>query len=106
MNALTSAFHIDSWADLLPFLSLAVLVTILIVSFRARAVVFSQYLERMTGIKLKPSDVKRAFKCDGQTGVRDLFLDLIIRQDLKDGPLEVPDVIAAGDDLDIGTRRR
>src|SRR5436853_5838838 len=104
MNALTSAFHIDSWSDLLPFLSLAVLVTILIVSFRSSAVVFSQYLERMTGIKLKPADVRSAFKRDGQNGVREMLLDLIIRQDAKEGPLEIPDVIAASDDLDIGTR--
>ena len=100
-----SAFHIETWTDLLPFISLGVLVAILIVSFRSRAVVFSQYLERMTGIKLRPADVRRAFKEKGQIGVRDLFLDLIIRQDLKEGPLVVPDVIAAGDDLDVGTRR-
>jgi hypothetical protein len=106
MNALTSAFHIASWTDALPLLSALVLTVILIVSFRARAVVFCQYLERMTGIKLLPADVRRAYKESGKNGVRELFLDLIIRQDLKEGPLVVPDVIAAGDDLDIGARRR
>jgi hypothetical protein len=106
MNALTSAFHITSWTDALPLISALVLTIILIVSFRARSVVFCQYLERMTGIKLSPADVRRAFRDQGKNGVRELFLDLIIRQDLKEGPLEVPDVIAAGDDLDVGARRR
>ena len=96
MNALTSAFHFESWADALPISSACVLLLILIVSFRARAVVFCQYLERMTGIELRPSDVRAAYKKRGQTGVRELFLDLIIREDLKEGPLEVPDEQVVG----------
>jgi hypothetical protein len=44
----------------------------------------------MTGIELKPADVKRAYKRNGQNGVREMFLDLIIREDLKQGPIEVP----------------
>jgi len=91
MNALTSAFHVESWTAALPFISAFVLLAILIVSFRARAVVFCQYLERMTGIKLRPTDVRNAYRERGQNGVRELFLDLIIREDLKEGPLEVPD---------------
>lgn len=91
MNALITAFRLDSWTDALPFISAFVLLTILVVSFRARAVVFCQYLERMTGITLRPSDVRRAFRERGQNGVRELFLDLIIREDLKSGPLEVPE---------------
>lgn len=69
----------------------AVLLAILIVSFRARAVVFCQYLETMTGIKLKTSEVRRTFNERGREGVRDLFLDLIIQKDLEDGPLQIPD---------------
>jgi hypothetical protein len=91
MNALISAFHVDSWTDAMPFVSAFVLFAILIVSFRARAVVFCQYLERMTGIRLSPTEVRRAFRERGQNGVREMFLDLIIREDLKEGPLEVPD---------------
>ena len=67
------------------------LLLILIVSFRSRAVVFCQYLHAMTGIQLKPSDVKRVFAENGKDGVRQLFLDLIIREDLKEGPLRIPE---------------
>jgi len=69
----------------------AILLLILIISFRSRAVVFCQYLETMTGIELKPSDVRRVFNERGPDGVRELFLDLIIREDLKQGPIEVPE---------------
>lgn len=68
-----------------------VLLGILVVSFRARAVVFCQYLEQMTGIELQPTEVRRAFQERGQNGVREMFLDLIIREDLKEGPIEVPE---------------
>ena len=81
-------------ANLLTLLLVAfafLLFLILVVSFRSRAVVFCQYLEAMTGVKLKPSDVKRVFKEQGKDGVRQLFLDLIIREDLKSGPLQIPD---------------
>ena len=76
-------------ATALPLIFAAVLLAILAISFGARAFVFCQYLKRMTGIELKPSDVKRAFKQQGQTGVREMFLDLIIREDLKAGPIEI-----------------
>lgn len=76
---------------LLPVAFAAILLVILIVSFRSRAVVFCQYLEAMTGIKLKPSDVRRVYREKGRNGVREMFLDLIIREDLKDGPIEIPD---------------
>ena len=106
MNALTSGLQITSWTDARPFVSALVLLLILIVSFRARAVVFCQYLERMTGITLRPADVRRAYREQGKNGVRELFLDLIIRQDLKEeGPLQVPDVAPDFEDLDVGARR-
>jgi len=69
----------------------AVLLFILVVSFRSRAVVFCQYLETMTGISLKPSDVRRVYREKGREGVREMFLDLIIREDLKEGPIEIPE---------------
>jgi hypothetical protein len=67
-----------------------VLLIILIVSFRSRAVVFCQYLQAMTGIKLKPYQVARVFRQRGKDGVREFFLDLIIKEDLKQGPLVIP----------------
>ena len=67
------------------------LVALLIVSFRSRAYVFCQYLKTMTGIGLRPTEVKRAFKTGGREGVRTLFLDLIIREDLKEGPVVIPE---------------
>jgi len=76
----------------------AVLLLILVVSFRSRAVVFCQYLRTMTGIQLKPSDVRRVYRQRGKDGVREFFLDLIIREDLKQGPIEIPAEKAAEDE--------
>ena len=36
------------------------------------------------------SDVRRVYKEGGPDAVRSYFLDLIIREDLKHGPLEIP----------------
>ena len=74
----------------MPLAFALLLLAILIISFRSRAVVFCQYLQTMTGIKLKPSDVRRVFKEGGADAVRSFFLDLIIREDLKQGPLNIP----------------
>jgi len=69
----------------------ALLLLILVVSFRSRAIVFCQYLKAMAGIELKPRDVRNVFKAQGQDGVRELFLDLIIKEDLRQtGPLQIP----------------
>ena len=75
----------------LEFAFAGVLLLILIISFRSRAVVFCQYLETMTGIALKPSDVRRVYKAQGKNGVREMFLDLIIKEDLKEGPIAIPE---------------
>jgi hypothetical protein len=84
-------FQISNLTAAMPLIFAGVLLLILIISFRSRAVVFCQYLEAMTGVKLRPSDVRRVFKERGRNGVRELFLDLIIREDLKEGPMEIPD---------------
>ncbi len=68
-----------------------VLLLLLIISFRSRSYVFCQYLKTMTGIKLKPKDVRGRFNAGGKGGVRELFLDLIIREDLKGGPTPIPE---------------
>ena len=88
---LWSLFQPGSIATWMPLAFAIVLLVILIVSFRSRAVVFCQYLEAMTGVKLRPADVRREFKAGGRNGVREMFLDLIIREDLKDGPMEIPE---------------
>jgi len=71
--------------------TLGVLLVLLVVSFQSRARVFTQYLRHMTGIRLSPHDVGRIFRERGQGGVRDMFLELIIREDLRDGPRITPD---------------
>jgi hypothetical protein len=68
-----------------------VLFLLLVISFRSRAYVFCQYLKTMAGISLRPRDVRAAFKRGNKEGVRELFLDLIIREDLKSGPIPIPD---------------
>ncbi|HEX6094941.1 MAG TPA: hypothetical protein VF432_01355 [Thermoanaerobaculia bacterium] len=84
-------FQIHNLTSAMPLIFAGVLLLILVISFRSRAVVFCQYLEAMTGIRLKPSDVRRVYRERGRNGVRELFLDLIIREDLKEGPMEIPD---------------
>ncbi len=83
-------FEIRNLLGALPLSFAGLLLLILIVSFRSRATVFCQYLEAMTGVKLSSSEVKRVYAEKGRNGVRELFLDLIIREDLKSGPLEIP----------------
>ena len=73
-----------------------VLLFILIISFRSRAIVFCQYLKTMTGVELKPQQVRSVFKKLGRDGVREMFLDLIIKQDLNEtGPLQIPKDVRA-----------
>jgi hypothetical protein len=91
---MSTLFRIDTLTSAMPLLSAGVLLLILIVSFRSRAVVFCQYLAAMTGIRLKPADVRRVYREKGREGVRELFLDLIIREDLKEGPIDIPDEAA------------
>jgi hypothetical protein len=88
---MSNLFQLESLSSAMPLVFAGVLLLILIVSFRSRAVVFCQYLEAMTGIQLKPSDVRRVYREKGRNGVRELFLDLIIREDLKEGPIDIPD---------------
>lgn len=84
-------FRVSSISAAMPLAFAILLLIILVVSFRSRAVVFCQYLEAMTGIKLRPSQVARVFSQRGREGVREMFLDLIIKEDLKHGPMEIPD---------------
>jgi hypothetical protein len=90
MSGISSLFEIRGVVGFLPLAFAILLFLILIVSFRSRATVFCQYLRAMTGIELKPNDVKRVFAANGKDGVRTLFLDLIIKEDLKTGPLQIP----------------
>jgi hypothetical protein len=70
-----------------------VLLLLLLVSFLSRPRVFTQYLQAMTGIKLSAQDVARVYKQRGKARVRDMFLELIIREDVKSGPRITPDSI-------------
>ena len=78
-------------ASVLPFAFAFLLLGILVISFRSRAVVFCQYLKRMTGIELSPREVRQVYAAKGAEGVRELFLDLIIKEDLKTGTLQIPE---------------
>ncbi|HVR44019.1 MAG TPA: hypothetical protein VMS56_11325 [Thermoanaerobaculia bacterium] len=91
MSELQSLFRIDGWMEMAPIAFAVLLLVILVVSFRSRAVVFCQYLSAMTGIRLEPSQVRRRFRENGKAGVREMFLDLIIREDLKEGPISIPE---------------
>ncbi|PYQ48065.1 MAG: hypothetical protein DMF59_17135 [Acidobacteria bacterium] len=90
MTIASSLFRISSLAAAMPLAFALLLLAILIISFRSRAVVFCQYLHTMTGIRLRVTDVRRVYKEGGPDAVRSYFLDLIIREDLKHGPLEIP----------------
>jgi len=89
--SITSLFQLNNLTSAMPLVFALVLLVILVISFRSRAVVFCQYLEAMTGIRLKPSEVRKVYDKTGRNGVREMFLDLIIREDLKDGPVSIPD---------------
>src|SRR5262249_786553 len=95
-NPMSGAFDVLTQADWTILGVAALLLFLLIVSFRSRSYVFCQYLKTMTGVILKPSEVRRAFKAGGREGVRELFLDLIIREDLKHGPAAIPDTASKG----------
>jgi hypothetical protein len=64
--------------------SIFVLLVLLVTSFVSRPRVFCQYLKHMTGIELRPAQVKRQFKKGGRGSVRDLLIDLLIKEDLAD----------------------
>ena len=68
-----------------------VLLLLLVVSFASRPRVFSQYLRAMTGIQVTPREIRRIFKQRGRTGVRELFLELLIREDLREDGVAHPD---------------
>ena len=68
-----------------------VLLGILVISFGSRAKVFCQYLNFMTGLHLTPAEVQKVYGKGGKAAVRELFLDLLIREDLAETPVITPD---------------
>lgn len=84
MHILGLEFTTAGMIQIAEVLGLVVLLLLLLVSFLSRARVFCQYLQHMTGIQLKPAVVRGAYKRHGRAGVRDLLLDLLIKQDLAD----------------------
>jgi len=103
MTIAGSLFQISTLAAAMPLAFAIVLLVILVISFRSRAVVFCQYLEHMTGVKLRPADVRRVYAEGGADAVRTFFLDLIIREDLKQGPLEIPGEDEPASPAEVGT---
>lgn len=80
-----------TWSPTLILLGFAVtLLLLLVVSFASRPRVFSQYLKSMTGIAVSPGEVRRVFRQSGRAGVRELFLDLLIREDLREEGVDKP----------------
>ncbi len=77
-------FSLSSTVWLVGVGAVAVLLALLLVSLLSRPRVFCQYLEYMTGIKLKPSVVRRVFHENGRGGVRDHLISLLIQEDLAD----------------------
>ncbi len=74
----------DDVVQIIEVTGIVILLLLLLASFFSRARVFCQYLQHMTGIVLKPTAVRAAFKRHGRAGVRDLLMDLLIKQDLAD----------------------
>ena len=94
---LSSVFEVQGLTSLTLLAFAGVLLFILIISFRSRATVFCQYLKAMTGVELKPRQVRSVYKDRGKDGVREMFLDLIIKEDLRQtGPLQIPGDLRAG----------
>lgn len=96
MNS-SSVFEVQGLTGLTLLAFALILLFILVISFRSRATVFCQYLKAMTGVELKPKQVRAVFKDRGQDGVREMFLDLIIKEDLRQtGPLQIPADLRVG----------
>jgi len=96
MNA-SSLFEVRGLTGLVLLVFAGVLFLILVISFRSRATVFCQYLKAMTGVELKPRQVRSVFRERGKDGVREMFLDLIIKEDLREtGPLQIPADLRVG----------
>jgi hypothetical protein len=69
----------------------AALLVLLVISFSSRPRVFAQYLRLLTGIRVTPAEVRQVHKKLGRAGVRELFLDLLIREDLAEEGVASPD---------------
>ena len=93
----SSLFEVRGITGLALLAFAGILFLILVISFRSRATVFCQYLKAMTGVELKPRQVRSVFKDRGKDGVREMFLDLIIKEDLREtGPLQIPPEMRTG----------
>jgi len=93
----SSLFEVRGLTGLVLLAFAGVLFLILLISFRSRATVFCQYLKAMTGVELKPRQVRSVFRERGKDGVREMFLDLIIKEDLREtGPLQIPADLRVG----------
>jgi hypothetical protein len=93
----SSLFEVSGLTGLILLAFAGILFLILLISFRSRATVFCQYLKAMTGVELKPRQVRSVYRDRGKDGVREMFLDLIIKEDLRQtGPLQIPPEMRTG----------
>lgn len=83
-------FELDRFSTELLVMA-ATLAVVLVAIMVLRPRIFTSYLKHMTGIELSPKDVARVYKKRGKAGVRELFMDLIIREDARSGPVITPD---------------
>jgi tRNA1(Val) A37 N6-methylase TrmN6 len=83
--------ELDLWQTELLLATAGTLAVVLVVVMLLRPRIFTSYLKHMTGIELSPKEVAQVYKKRGKAGVRELFLDLIIREDARSGPVITPD---------------
>lgn len=84
-------FELDLFTTELFLATAGTLAFVLVIVMLLRPRIFTSYLKHMTGIALSPKEVSAVYKKRGKAGVRELFLDLIIREDARSGPQITPD---------------
>lgn len=84
-------FELDLFTTELFLATAGTLALVLLIIMFLRPRIFTSYLKHMTGIELSPKEVAAVYKSRGKSGVRELFLDLIIREDARSGPQITPD---------------
>lgn len=84
-------FELDLFTTELFLASAGTLAFVLVIVMFLRPRIFTSYLKHMTGVRLSPKEVAAVYKKRGKAGVRELFLDLIIREDARSGPQRTPD---------------
>jgi Tfp pilus assembly protein PilO len=74
------------------------LLIILVLSVAFRPLLFCQYLNNMAGYKLKPKEVRKAYKRNKKRGVRELFMEQYFKADLADSKKELDELQKSAQD--------